>query len=102
VSMTRNEDAGDETAEFDIADDAPLSEDALAELQQLDGLRRALDRLDAQCRELLLMLFRDEDDKMPYDEVAQRLGMSVGSIGPTRSRCLGKLRGLVEQVPGKL
>jgi chemosensory pili system protein ChpA (sensor histidine kinase/response regulator) len=42
-----------------------------------------------------LPLFRDDDDKVPYEEVGQRLGMSVGSIGPTRSRCLGKLRGLV-------
>ncbi len=102
VSMTRDEDAGDETGEFDIADDALLPEDALAELQQLDGLRRAMDRLDERCRELLRMLFRDQGDKVAYDDVAQRLGMSVGSIGPTRSRCLGKLRGLVDHAPGKL
>ena len=102
VSMTRDEDGGDETAEYDVVDDSPLPEDALEDLQQLDGLRRALDMLDERCRELLLMLFRDEDDKVPYDEVAQRLGMSVGSIGPTRSRCLGKLRGLVDHAPGTL
>ena len=102
VSMTRADDAGDETAELDVADDAPLPEDALAELQQLDGLRRAMDRLDERCRELLLMLFRDDGDKLPYEEVAQRLALSVGSIGPTRARCLSKLRGLVDPVPGKL
>ena len=102
VSMTREDDAGDETGEFDIADDAPLPEDALAELQQLDGLRRALDRLDERCRELLLMLFRDDGDKLPYEQAAQRLGMSIGSIGPTRARCLGKLRRLVDHVPGKI
>jgi hypothetical protein len=28
--------------------------------------------------------------------VARQLGMPVGSIGPTRARCLGKLRGLLE------
>ncbi|MBP8298694.1 MAG: sigma-70 family RNA polymerase sigma factor [Burkholderiales bacterium] len=96
VSMTRADDDGDDTAEFDVADEALLPEEALDELQQLDGLRRALDRLDQRCRELLQLLFRDEDDKVPYEEVAQRLGVSVGSIGPTRSRCLGKLRGLVD------
>jgi RNA polymerase sigma factor (sigma-70 family) len=100
VSMTRDEDAGDETAEFDIADDAQLPEDALADLQQQDLVRRALDRMDTRCRELLLMLFRDDGDKLPYDEVARRLGIAVGSIGPTRARCLGKLRGLVDNVPG--
>lgn len=95
VSMTREDDDGEESGEFDVADEALLPEEALEEVQQLDGLRRALDKLDARCRELLLLLFRDDDDKVPYEEVGQRLGMSVGSIGPTRSRCLGKLRGLV-------
>jgi DNA-directed RNA polymerase specialized sigma24 family protein len=42
------------------------------------------------------MLFRDDDEKVPYAEVADRLGISVGSIGPTRSRCLDKLRRLME------
>jgi RNA polymerase sigma factor (sigma-70 family) len=102
VSMTRDDDAGDETAEFDVADDAPLPEDALAELQQQALVRNALDRMDARCRELLLMLFRDDDEKLPYEEVAQQLGLSVGSIGPTRARCLGKLRGLVDPAPGKM
>ena len=99
VSMTRVDDADDEAAEWDIADDSPLPEDALADLQQQNLVRRALDRLDERCRELLQMLFRDDGDKLPYDEVARRLGMSVGSIGATRSRCLAKLRRLVEPVP---
>ena len=100
VSMTRADEAGDETPEWDLADEAPLPEDALADLQQQDHVRRALDRLEARCRELLLMLFRDDDDKLPYEEVARRLGMSVGSIGATRSRCLAKLRRLVDPGPG--
>jgi RNA polymerase sigma factor (sigma-70 family) len=102
VSMTRADDPGDETAEFDIADDAPLPEDTLAALQQQDLVRRALDRMDARCRELLLLLFREDDDKLPYEEVARRLGLSVGSIGPTRARCLSKLRGLVDPAAGKM
>ena len=102
VSMTRADDADGEAAEWDIADDAPLPEDALADLQQQNLVRQALDRMDARCRELLLMLFRDDSDKLPYEEVAQRLGLSVGSIGPTRARCLGKLRGLVDPAPGKM
>ena len=100
VSMTRHDDgsgAGDGAAiEDSVADDAPLAEDALAELQQLDLLRASLDRLDARCRELLLLVFRDDDERVPYDDVAERLAMPVGSIGPTRARCLGKLRRLVE------
>ena len=96
VSMTREDDSGDEGAPAcDLADETPTAEAALQELQQLNTLRVALDRLDERCREMLLLLFRDEDEKLSYDEVARRLGVPVGSIGPTRSRCLDKLRRMV-------
>ena len=36
------------------------------------------------------------NEKLPYDEVARRMEMPAGSLGPTRARCLGKLRKLVE------
>jgi len=32
------------------------------------------------------------DAPLPYAEISARLGIPVGSIGPTRSRCLDKLR----------
>ena len=95
VSMTRADESHEEGSEWDMADEAPIAEEALAELQQLNQLRTALDRLDARCRDLLLLLFRDEDDKLSYDEVARRMSTTVGSIGPTRSRCLDKLRRFV-------
>jgi RNA polymerase sigma factor (sigma-70 family) len=95
VSMTRADDSLDDGAEWDLADEAPIAEEALADLQQINHLRNALERLDERCRSLLTMLFRDEDDLLSYEEVARRLATSVGSIGPTRSRCLDKLRRLV-------
>jgi RNA polymerase sigma factor (sigma-70 family) len=99
VSMTRlDESSDDDATEWDLADDTPTAEDALDDLQQLHSVRTALDELDARCRHLLLLLFRDEDDKLSYDDVAQRMGTSVGSIGPTRSRCLDKLRRIVTDV----
>jgi RNA polymerase sigma factor (sigma-70 family) len=43
------------------------------------------------CRELLSVLYLDP--KQPsYAEVAARLDMAVGSVGPTRIRCLKRLR----------
>lgn len=100
VSLTRHDDddSGEPAPpglEETLADDAPLAEQALSDLQQLNLLRHGLDRLDERCRDLLLLLFRDDDERVAYDEVARRLGMPVGSIGPTRLRCLGKLRTLV-------
>lgn len=46
--------------------------------------------LPERCRELLRVIaFADRAD---YAAIAQALGMPVGSIGPTRGRCLAKLR----------
>jgi RNA polymerase sigma factor (sigma-70 family) len=101
VSMTRvDADEGDADAdEWDLPDDAPIAEEALAELQQLELLRQALELLDERCRSLLTMLFREADEVLSYDEIAGRLATRVGSIGPTRARCLDKLRRLVERGP---
>ena len=100
VSMTRGDDADGEPAgpglEDTLADDAPLAEQVLSDLQQLHRLRLGMDRLDARCRDLLTLLFADDEDRPGYDEVARRMAMPAGSIGPTRARCLGKLRQLVE------
>ena len=95
LSMTRTDDDG-LALEDTLADDAPLAEEALDRLQQLNLLRSGLDRLDVRCRDLLTLLFADDDERPAYDEVARRLALPVGSIGPTRARCLAKLRRLVE------
>lgn len=97
VSLSRDEDAdAGPGLEDTLADDSPRAEERLAELQQLDRLRTSLDRLDARCRDLLLLVFGDDDEQLPYDEIGRRMAMPVGSIGPTRSRCLAKLRRLYD------
>jgi RNA polymerase sigma factor (sigma-70 family) len=96
VSMTRDDDGDpDATDQWDFADESPRAEEQLQELQELHRLRLGLERLDERCRDLLLLVFRDEDEHLGYDEIGQRLGLPVGSIGPTRARCLGKLRKLL-------
>lgn len=97
VSMTATPDAQGEFEEWDVADETPLPEDLLGELQQLHALRLGLDRLDKRCRDLLELLFADDEERLSYDEISARLDMPAGSIGPTRSRCLGKLRVLTER-----
>ena len=96
VSLVRDGDAGEGTEEWDLADESPTAEAALQDLQQAHLVRLALERLDTRCRDLLTMLFADEDERLPYEEISRRLGIPVGSIGPTRARCLGKLRRLLE------
>jgi RNA polymerase sigma factor (sigma-70 family) len=80
-----------DAAEPEVADDALLPDEALDELQQLARVRLAIDTIDQRCRRLLLALFSD-DEPPAYDDLARRLDMPLGSVGPTRSRCLAKLR----------
>ena len=89
ASLAQNDD-GD--AEVNVADATPIAEEALQELQELNRVRTALDALDTRCRDLLSLLFAASGEAASYDEVAQRLGVRVGSIGPSRARCLEKLR----------
>lgn len=95
VSLTVDGD-DDAAAVLDIADDAPLPDEQLATLQVQHQVREALERMDERCRTLLTLLYSDGEEGHAYDEVARRLAMPLGSIGPTRARCLGKLRKLLE------
>jgi RNA polymerase sigma factor (sigma-70 family) len=61
-----------------------------ADLESLHGMRVALDALGDPCRALLVALFAENEPH--YPDIARKLGMPVGSIGPTRARCLSKLR----------
>jgi RNA polymerase sigma factor (sigma-70 family) len=77
-----------------IADTSPLPDALLDDLQQQHRMREALDRLDPRSRQLLELLFLQEEP-LPYEEIAARLGIAEGSIGPTRARALEKLRKLM-------
>jgi RNA polymerase sigma factor (sigma-70 family) len=54
------------------------------------ALREAFSRLPPGSQRLLALLIADP--QVRYAEISARLGISVGSIGPSRSRCLDKLR----------
>jgi RNA polymerase sigma factor (sigma-70 family) len=62
------------------------------------ALWRAFRLLPDRCRELLRIVA--QVSRPDYTVVAQALGMPVGSIGPTRGRCLAKLRALLADDPG--
>jgi RNA polymerase sigma factor (sigma-70 family) len=58
-------------------------------------LGAAWGRLRPRCQELLSLLMTD--DPLGYKDLSALLQMPVGSIGPTRQRCLEHLRRLVEE-----
>jgi RNA polymerase sigma factor (sigma-70 family) len=73
------------------ADPAFTSPDALLVSAQLGELLRAAVReLPPQCQRLLELLLAEQPPA--YAAVSCALGIPVGSIGPTRARCLEKLR----------
>lgn len=53
-------------------------------------LWQAVDGLPDRCRQLLRVLMADPPPS--YEDVSAALEMPVGSIGPTRARCLERLR----------
>ena len=68
-----------------------VTADGRIELDERDALlRSAFAGLTPRCRELLGLLLAD--DSLSYAEVSQVLDMPIGSIGPTRARCLACLR----------
>jgi RNA polymerase sigma factor (sigma-70 family) len=69
---------------------AGTAEQELLAAERHAALSEAFRNLPPSGRRLILMLI--QDPPVPYAEISARLGIPVGSIGPTRSRYLGKLR----------
>jgi RNA polymerase sigma factor (sigma-70 family) len=61
----------------------------LLQAEQIEAVREGLADLPAALRDLLLMLAADPP--ISYREISARLGMPIGSIGPTRARTLARL-----------
>ncbi len=74
-----------------IPDEQPLAADQeLLIAEQHAALRQAFATLPSCCQQLIALL--TEDPAVPYAQISATLGIPLGSIGPTRSRCLDKLR----------
>ena len=69
---------------------ARTAEQELLVAERHAALREALTELPPPCQRLMAMLAADPP--VPYAEISARLGIPVGSIGPTRARCLNRLR----------
>jgi RNA polymerase sigma factor (sigma-70 family) len=84
-------------------DDAPLDGVALHEPaiderlladERAQTVREAISRLPWRSQQLLELLMADPPPS--YAEISDQLGLPVGSIGPTRGRCLEKLRVMLQ------
>jgi RNA polymerase sigma factor (sigma-70 family) len=71
-----------------------LAEATLLAAEQRRVLADAVSRLPGRCPALMRAMLSRQD--LTYPEIARELGMSQGSIGPVRSRCLGCLRTMLK------
>jgi RNA polymerase sigma factor (sigma-70 family) len=78
---------------LDRPDDGPPVDAALLQDERNRALWEAFARLGEKCRQLLRVAVTHPQ---AYEEISEALGMPVGSIGPTRRRCLTQLRALLE------
>jgi len=92
LSAARGPLAGGYGTDIEIIPDvlAGMAEQELVVAERHAALHEAMRDLPKSGQQLMLLLI--EDPPLPYTEISARLGIAVGSIGPTRSRCLNKLR----------
>ena len=72
-------------------------EENMGRLEEQFLVQEAFTQISERCQHLLQSLFLT-DPPLSYDEISEQLDISLGSIGPTRSRCLDKLRREVERI----
>jgi RNA polymerase sigma factor (sigma-70 family) len=89
-AAARNRSASEEEA-VEIPDGDLLPDELVMRLERHHAVRTAVDSLDGRCQEMIKLLFYSHEP-LPYGDLAARLGIAEGSIGPIRGRCLERLR----------
>ncbi|AIE84743.1 RNA polymerase sigma factor [Fimbriimonas ginsengisoli] len=75
-----------------VANEECDAEQTSVAMDQAYRLRQALGEITGRCRQLLELLYMDE---APYNEISEKMSMPVGAIGPTRGRCMEKLKAVL-------
>ena len=83
------------TTETEPAAPDQLPEDEILALERQYVVRAAVNQLPPKCRGLIEALFSDAHEQTSYQQLADRLGVPMNSLGPTRARCLSRLRRLL-------
>jgi RNA polymerase sigma factor (sigma-70 family) len=82
-------------ADVDPIDPDLLPDEELLVLERHQVVRSAVAQLPEMCHRLVEALFSDEPEQTSYQRLADGLGVPMNSLGPTRARCLEKLRRLL-------
>lgn len=93
ISNSDDESESDSLSQIPAAE--PLADEQHEMLERQQAVRNAIESLSERCRELLTLLFYEREESS-YAEIARRMAMPVPSVGPTRARCLDKLKRALE------
>ena len=96
-SARRRHHEGAEQEPADLADEFSVEPSFVEDLERQQLVREAVSSLSERCRTMVELLFFHEPP-LAYREVAERLGLAVGSIGFIRGRCLDKLQRALEDL----
>ena len=103
MALKRRREAAREDREEDTVANLADSGDAVGEdlerIERQHQVRTALAGASERCKRLIEALYY-EDPTPSYAELSQRLGVPVGSLGPTRARCMERLKDHFEDVQG--
>jgi RNA polymerase sigma factor (sigma-70 family) len=78
-----------------LDEELPDLSENLTAIENEHAVERALDQMSERCRRLIDLLYFRVDEPS-YAEIARAMDMPVASVGPTRARCLEKLRKLLD------
>jgi RNA polymerase sigma factor (sigma-70 family) len=82
--------------EYDVEDESTSLEVLLVEDEESRNLVTAFQKLSEGCQQLLRLL--TVEPALSYDEIAETTGRPVGSLGPTRARCIDRLKTAIGRI----
>lgn len=82
--------------EYDVEDPSPSLESMLIEDEENREVVAAFREIGEECQQLLRLL--TVEPALSYEEIAEATGRPVGSLGPTRGRCVEKLRAAISRI----
>ncbi len=86
--------------EYDVEDpNVPDLDEMLVSEEETSAVVKAFKAIDEDCRQLLRLMI--VLPPLSYEEISEITGRPVGSLGPTRSRCLEKLKTQLSRITGQ-
>jgi RNA polymerase sigma factor (sigma-70 family) len=92
----KTRESGTEDEVEEPLDPAVNTEELQIEIEKQQSIREGVGELPDRCKSLIEMLYFDSR-QFSYDEISQKLGIPIPSVGPNRARCLEKLKAILRR-----